>query len=170
MEVTKREISKYSNMYLALTIGFLVISQICESHVVVRDTEDESFITPNYVHYDDLHTLFKKLENEHPDMVKLYSIGKSVGGRDMMVLRIHKNVKEPAALTPMFKYVGNMHGDETLGRQLLIYLAQYLVYNYGKNKRVTNLLDKTDIHIMPSMNPDGFENSQVQINIYVGLD
>ncbi|KAI4454464.1 protease m14 carboxypeptidase [Holotrichia oblita] len=147
-------------MYLSLAIVCLVISYVCESHVVVREADDESFITPSYVHYDDLQALFRKLETDYPDMVKLYSVGKSVDGRDIMVLRIHKNVKRPEDLTPMFKYVGNMHGDETLGRQLLIYLAQYLVYNYGKNKRVTRLINRTDIHIMPSMNPDGFEISQ----------
>ena len=57
----------------------------------------------------------------------------------------------------MFKYVGNMHGDETVGRQVLIYLAQYLVNEYGSNPRVTRLLDTTEIYILPTMNPDGYE-------------
>ena len=59
----------------------------------------------------------------------------------------------------MFKYVGNMHGDETIGRQLLIYLVDYLVKNYGVIPEVTKLVDTTDIYLMPSMNPDGFAKS-----------
>jgi carboxypeptidase D len=51
----------------------------------------------------------------------------------------------------------NMHGDEAVGRELMIALSEYLAKSYGKNERITNLLDTTEIHIVPTMNPDGFE-------------
>ena len=59
----------------------------------------------------------------------------------------------------MFKYVGNMHGDETVGRQMLIYLAHYLLQNYGRKPRITRLVDNTEIFLVPTMNPDGFSKS-----------
>ena len=43
-----------------------------------------------------------------------------------------------------------------MGRELLIYLAQYLLDNYATNGTVKDLVDTTDIWLMPSMNPDGF--------------
>jgi len=51
-----------------------------------------------------------------------------------------------------------MHGDETVGRELSLYLIEWLVSNYGINQRATDLVNNIDIFIMPSMNPDGFEN------------
>lgn len=53
-----------------------------------------------------------------------------------------------------------MHGNEVLGRELLLHLASVLLYNYGKNKYFTKMVDTTRIHIMPTMNPDGYEKGQ----------
>ena len=60
-------------------------------------------------------------------------------------------------LKPNVKYVANMHGNEAVGRELMLHLILYLVQNYETDYYVRWLLDNTRIHIMPSMNPDGFE-------------
>lgn len=124
---------------------------------------DEHFLVPlKYTRYDDLVKLISELETTYPDLVKSYSIGKSVQGRQLYVLQTTEGVGTPHYERPSVKYVANMHGDESIGRQLVIYLAQYLLANYGKVDRVTRLLNTTDIHLMPSLNPDGFESSVVR--------
>ena len=45
----------------------------------------------------------------------------------------------------MVKYVANIHGDETVTRELLLALGQHLVWNYGVNTRVTQLLNNTEV-------------------------
>ncbi|KAL1110330.1 hypothetical protein AAG570_007863 [Ranatra chinensis] len=57
------------------------------------------------------------------------------------------------------KFVANMHGNEVVGRETMILLIQYLCQNYGLDERVTRIVKSTRIHIMPSMNPDGYEIS-----------
>ncbi|XP_076646852.1 carboxypeptidase D svr isoform X1 [Halictus rubicundus] len=121
---------------------------------------DEDFITPQYTHYEDLKKLFSSLTEKYPNLARVFSVGKSVEGRDLLVLEISENVKERRLGEPMVKYVANMHGDEAVGRELLVYLGQYLLHNYGKDDRVTKLVNNTDIFLMPSMNPDGFEKSK----------
>ncbi|XP_076629152.1 carboxypeptidase D svr [Colletes latitarsis] len=120
----------------------------------------EDFITPHYTHYEELKQLYGSLVEKYPNLAKVFSIGKSVEGRDLLVLEISENVKERKLGEPMVKYVANMHGDEAVGRELLVYLSQYLLHNYGKDKRITKLVNNTDIFLMPSMNPDGFEKSE----------
>ncbi|XP_067136764.1 carboxypeptidase D-like [Centruroides vittatus] len=120
------------------------------------DIADYSKIS-KYLNYTELSEFVQKLHSEHPNLTDVYSVGKSVQGRDLFVIKIARNPKFRDLGKPMFKYVANMHGNEALGRHLLVLLAKYLVENYNKDERVTRLIDATDIHLMPSVNPDGFE-------------
>lgn len=76
------------------------------------------------------------------------------------MLLVTKNPDQDILLKPNVKYVANMHGNEAVGRELLLHLAEHLLSNYGTDPYITYLLDNTRIHLMPSMNPDGFEDSR----------
>lgn len=122
-------------------------------------------VVTSYTHYDELRELLHSLEQRYPHLARVFSIGKSVEGRDLLVLEISENVSRRNVGEPMVKLVANMHGDEVVGRQLLIILGQYLLEQYGRNDRVTRLVNQTDIYLMPSMNPDGFEKSVVSSSL-----
>lgn len=111
----------------------------------------------SYHNYEELTEFLNDINIQYPSITNLFSIGQSVQGRELWVLEISDNpgINE---IEPEFKYVANMHGDETVGRELSLYLIEWLVQGYGVNDRATNLVDNTAIFIMPSMNPDGFES------------
>ncbi|KAL0324885.1 UNVERIFIED_CONTAM: Carboxypeptidase SOL1 [Sesamum radiatum] len=57
---------------------------------------------------------------------------------------------------PAFKFIGNVHGDEPVGRELLFHLANWICGNYMKDPLATLIVDNIHLHMLPSMNPDGF--------------
>lgn len=123
-------------------------------------TEETVETYDKYYNYVDLTGRLQSLAQKHPHIANLSSIGQSVEGRELWVMRITKEPNIDTPGKPRFKYVGNMHGDETVSRQVLMYLVEYLLTKYGEDPRITELVNTTDIYIMPSMNPDGFEKSE----------
>ncbi|KRX64687.1 Carboxypeptidase -like protein [Trichinella sp. T9] len=118
-------------------------------------------------HYDDLVQWMHRFSIKFPKITHLYSIGQSVEGRELLVMAISDFPKIHEPGEPEFKYIGNMHGNEVVGRECLLYLIHVLCENYGENSFITHLIDNTRIHIMPSMNPDGYENA-VEANCHPG--
>ena len=120
--------------------------------------------------YEQMTWYLKKFALEYPQITKLYSIGYSVQNRKLWAMKISSNPEQHDPGEPEFKLVGNIHGNEFVGREMLLRLIKHLCENYGKNEEITKLVDTTGIHILPSLNPDGYELASVKgkENPYIG--
>lgn len=107
-----------------------------------------------YHSHASLGALLAEYAADYPDICLLTSLGDSVQGRALWAIRIsdHPGTDEDE---PEFKYVSTMHGDEPLGTELCLYLIDHLLSGYGTDARVTQLVNETDLWIVPLMNPDG---------------
>ncbi|XP_031441173.1 carboxypeptidase Z [Clupea harengus] len=123
-----------------------------------------------HTHTQLLNTL-KRTAANCPDIARTYTIGSSSEAKDLLVIEFSNNPGQHELLEPEVKYVANMHGNEALGRELLIYLAQYLCSEYQLgNSRVQTLVNTTRIHLLPSMNPDGYELASAESNAGGDID
>jgi hypothetical protein len=124
----------------------------------------------NHHNTEEMLALLDRIQMQCPDITYLYDLPlKSYENRPLRVIVFSDNPKEHELLEPEFKYVANMHGNEVVGRELLLRLADYLCQEYRNgNERIINLIHNTRIHLMPSMNPGklNFSNEQKKEILY----
>ena len=93
-------------------------------------------------------------------IVKRYLIGHSYEGRNIWALKIsdHPGLdeNEPEVLSESL-----MHAREHISLEMNIYLIKLLTSNYGASttlgRRVTQIVNNTEIWVIPMVNPDGAE-------------
>ncbi|KAG4201311.1 hypothetical protein ERO13_A05G270866v2 [Gossypium hirsutum] len=112
-------------------------------------------IARGYMTNSELERAVKEFGRRCSHISRIYSIGESVRGFPLWVIEISDKPgqEEPE---PAFKFIGNVHGDEPVGRELLLLLANWICDNYKRDPLVDLIVDKVHLHILPSMNPDGF--------------
>ena len=113
-----------------------------------------------YYAFDEMYSTVKNITSQKCSQIsRIYTIGKSVKGRDLFVVEFSKTPGKRDLLVPEFKYVGNMHGNEVVGKELLLHLVNELCTKYSTNTTIRNLITNTRIHILITMNPDGFSTA-----------
>ncbi|MEJ1273738.1 carboxypeptidase X 2 (M14 family) [Cricetulus griseus] len=120
-------------------------------------TDDLDFKHHNY---KEMRQLMKVVNEMCPNITRIYNIGKSHQGLKLYAVEIsdHPGVHEVGE--PEFHYIAGAHGNEVLGRELLLLLLQFLCQEYlAQNTRIVHLVEETRIHILPSLNPDGYEKA-----------
>ncbi|KAH8418922.1 hypothetical protein KR222_004850, partial [Zaprionus bogoriensis] len=127
--------------------------------------EIESFVeNAHYLNNEEIGQLFERLSKDYPTLAEPYVIGHTIQGRPMHALALNApvlNGESGDLLRPMVKLVANIQGDETVGRQMVLYMAEYLASKYETDEQVQRLLNTTEIHFLPSCNPDGFAAAKV---------
>lgn len=120
-----------------------------------EDTVGGPLAREGYHDYEQLSALMLGLQEKCSPFMRLHSAGKSVEGRDLWMMKIadvQSSSEEPTALL-----IANMHGNEVVGRELMLKLLEHLCVSYDHDQQIRDLVKHSQIWIMPSMNPDGFE-------------
>jgi hypothetical protein len=121
----------------------------------VQYSATDSLTFDKYHSSDVIYTWMKRWAEKYPELVDLYEIGKSYEGRPIyqMTFTNKKNGKETDKPAAFFE--GGRHSGEVTGTESVLYLAKFLLDNYGKDTDVTHLLDTKTIYLKPINNPDG---------------
>jgi len=108
-----------------------------------------------YHSLDVIDSWLRKWAKEFSELVDLYEVGRSFEGRPIMQMTISnketgKDTDKPAAF-----FEGGRHSGEVTSSECVMWMAWYLLMNYGKDPDVTRLLDSKTIYLKPVNNPDG---------------
>lgn len=101
----------------------------------------------------------KALPERFPAVARRIEIGKSLEGRPVEGVEIAGDVNGRDG-RPVFAVLGLHHAREWPSGEMPMEFAQDLAARYGKDARVTSLLDRVRVIALPVMNPDGFNVSR----------
>jgi hypothetical protein len=122
-----------------------------------------------YHSHNELTADLQAIAAAYPGICTLQNAGDSVQGRELWFMKISDNVNVEED-EPEFRYISTMHGDEPIGMELCLKLIEQLTSQYGSDSQVTDLVNETEIWIMPLMNPDGYTSGSRYNANYVDLN
>ena len=138
----------------AAIAAFLVLLLVAPASASAVDEFPKGF--EGYHTYLELWADAKALVGAHPAIAQRFSVGTTYQGRSMWALKISDNVgvdeSEPEVL-----YDGGTHADEHMGVEMALRIAHWFVDGYGKDERITNIVNSREIWVIINVNPDGSE-------------
>ncbi len=116
-------------------------------------------VLSNHHTNQEIYAIIDQVSKKCPDITYVYDLPlKSTKGLPLRVIAFSDNPHKHEFGEPEFKYVGNMHGNEVVGREMMIELMVQLCDAYlASNQNVMDLIQSTRIHLLTTMNPDGWD-------------
>jgi hypothetical protein len=134
-------------------VSFFPRVQYAETQPKVAGEMDFS----HYHTYGEVLEFLRKWEKEYPNLVSLYSVGKSYEGRDIWQMTLTNKGTGADTDKPAMFLEGNRHSGEVTAAESALYFAWHVLMNYGKDPEITRLLDTKALYVKIKNNPDGSE-------------
>lgn len=140
----------FKNILAVITIFFLIVTSIPATSV---DYEPET-LSENYEYYNyqQMTDLLQNLSTDFSQIMKVTSLAKTYGGRDIWMVKISDNASKDEDEKGVL-LMGAHHGNEKPSYEVLIYYIKNLLESYEKN----NTDDDEDGMINEDI-IDGFDN------------
>jgi len=103
----------------------------------------------------------------YSDITALYDLGElypngdgstktSHEGRTFWALKISDNPHINESDEPDILYVGLHHSREWMSTEMMVWLMEHILADYGVNDTITQIVDTRELWLFPVLNPDGF--------------
>ena len=112
----------------------------------------------DFTHYfsnEELENVLQGWAQTYPALVNLQKIGESHQKRPLWLLALTNQRTGPDGDKPAVWLDANIHAIELTGTTVTLNIARLLLEEYGKDERITRLLDTCTYYILPRINPDG---------------
>ncbi|HSA97238.1 MAG TPA: M14 family metallopeptidase, partial [Acidobacteriota bacterium] len=111
----------------------------------------------HYHSYDEVIAFLRQWAADYPNLVDLYSVGKSFEGRDIWQITIANKATGKDTDKPAMFIEGNRHSGEVTAAESALWFAWHILSNYGKDPALTKLVDTKALYVKVKNNPDGSE-------------
>lgn len=125
---------------------------------VLENTSFEGGINGDFHSYPELERDLFSLESAYPALAQVSAVGTSLENRNIYALKISDNVTVDEQEAEVL-FVGCHHAREWISVEVPYLLGKHLLENYDSDATVRNLVDQSEIWIVPLLNPDGLEYS-----------
>jgi len=118
--------------------------------------------------------VLNEFQIKYPNLVNVFSIGKSVLGKDIWCIRITNEKNNEVKASCLID--GCIHGCEWEGGEACLYLAEYLLINFNANETITHIINSSEVYLVPLVNPDGrqddyrFNDNGINLNRNFDID
>ncbi|HWC14963.1 MAG TPA: M14 family zinc carboxypeptidase [Actinomycetota bacterium] len=117
----------------------------------------------DYRHLSDYNTEMQDLAKKNPRLIKLFEMKRpTLEGRTVYGLEISADVKRQDG-RPIFYMDAVHHAREWPAAEFTMIYAHYLAERFGKDPKVTSLLNRARVILVPLVNPDGFNYSRESV-------
>jgi carboxypeptidase T len=137
---------------LALAVALLVPAAVPASTAAAEPDFRASM--SGYHNWPELVAEIQQAAVDYPDIVSVFSIGKSYQGRDIWMAKVSDNVATDEA-EPEVLIDALHHAREHLSTEQALAVLRWLTRDYGSNETVTRLVDTRETFIIFALNPDG---------------
>lgn len=124
-------------------------------HPEVQYETGKTLTFDTYHTTDVMYDWYKMWAKNNPDMVDLYEVGKSFEGRPILQMTITNKKTGKDTDKPAAYFEGGRHSGEITSSESILWLTQHLLESYGKDPKITQLIDTKTIYLRPQNNPDG---------------
>jgi len=146
--------------YIMLLVAVAIVAAGAASLSLTNNPDSNGRI--EYHNNDALNNKLSQTNEKCPEITELFSIGTSFNGHDIQGIRFGSqwNLQNPSFKNlTRIGLIGNMHGNEATGREILAWLVSYLC-DEKTTEFSQKLLQNTVLTILPTINPDGFSRRQ----------